>query len=202
MMSGRRSDYEGLRYYLQRALITLIKQLRAAETLAVDSEVELNGDYSGGKIIGFADLVLTNSSGQQAIVDMKWGGFKKYSEKIKNNSHLQLAIYAELLRQAKGVWPKVGYYILAEAKLITEQGHYYFPDAIKVNKVNDEATPHLWERFKQSHQWRSRQLQEGLIEVALESIEETERSVVPEDCLKAEPLNIKYNEYINLAGWR
>lgn len=202
MMLGRRSDYESLRYYLQRALTTLIRQLRSADTLIVDSEVELNGEYIGGKIIGYADLVLTNSVGQQAIVDMKWGGLKKYTDKIKNNSHLQLAIYAELLRQAKGTWPKVGYYILAEAKLITEQGHYYFPDAVRVNKGTEEAVPHLWERFKLSHQWRSRQLEDFLVEVVLESIEETDQSIVPEGCLEAEVLNPSYNDYINLAGWR
>jgi len=201
LMHGRRSDYEGLRYRLKRAIKQLLTQLKAAGIKKVQSELELKGDYPGGKILGYADLVLTNVQGKYAVVDMKWGGKKKYTEKLSENSHLQLGIYAELLRQKTGIWPEVGYYILAESKLITQHDHY-FPDAGIANKKIDESTPHLWERFKATHAWRSQLLHQGKVEVVLEGLEATEDSVTPEDGLKSEVLNSNYNDYLNLAGWR
>ena len=201
LMHGRRSDYEGLRHRLRRALKNLLVQLKSANISTVQSELELKGSYSGGEILGYADLVLTNEQGHHAIVDMKWGGKKKYTEKMTENSHLQLGIYAELLRQETGTWPDVGYYILAESKLITQHDHY-FPDASIVNKSIDESTPHLWERFKATHAWRSKLMQDGMIEVVLDGVDETVDSASPEDGLSPEVLNPNYNDYLTLAGWR
>ena len=201
LMHGRRSDYEGLRYRLRRAIKNLLIQLKSADIKTVQSELELRGHYSGGEILGYADLVLTNSQGHHAIVDMKWGGKRKYTEKLVENAHLQLGIYAELLRQKTGAWPEVGYYILAESKLITQHDHY-FPDASIVNKSIYESTPHLWERFKATHAWRSKLMQEGNVEIVLEGVDETEDSSTPEGGLKPEVLNPNYNDYLTLAGWR
>lgn len=201
LMHGRRSDYEGLRYCLRRAITTLLAQLKAAGVTKVESEMEFNGHYPGGEIMGYADLVLTNRQDKRAIVDMKWGGTKKYAVKLAENTHLQLGIYAELLRQKIGVWPDVGYYILAEAKLFAQHDDY-FPDGIKVNKKIDESTQHLWERFKTTYAWRNELLQQRKIEVVLEGIEETEDSAHPADGLKAEVLNPNYNDYLTLAGRR
>ena len=201
LMHGRRSDYEGLRYRLRRSLITLLVQLKAAGVKKVESELELNGQYPGGEILGFADLVLTNSKGKKAIVDMKWGGVKKYAEKLKNNSHLQLGIYAEVLRQKTNAWPEVGYYILAESKMFVQNDNY-FPDGITVSKKVDESTPHLWEQFKKSYLWRNKMLKKKQIEVVLEDIDETDDSVPPEDGLKPEYLNSAYNDFLTLAGQR
>ena len=201
LMQGRRSDYELLRYRLRRSLARFLVQVKAADVTAVQSELELNGEYAGGKIKGFADLVLTNAREQLAIVDMKWGGAKKYSAKLVENSHLQLAIYAELMRQKTGVWPAVGYYLLSDAKLFTQHDHY-FPDSIVVSNKVEESTPHLWEKLKKTYVWRNKLLMEGRIEVALESIEQTEQSKPPEGGLKPEYLNPNYNNYLTLAGGR
>lgn len=201
LMHGRRSDYEGLRYRLRRAIKNLLVQLKSANITTVQSELELKGSYSSGEILGYADLVLTNAQGNHAIVDMKWWGKSKYTKKMTENTHLQLGIYAELLRQQTGKWPEVGYYILAESKLITQHDHY-FPDASIVNKKIDESTPHLWERFKATHAWRSKLMQDGMIEVVLQGVDDTEDSSAPEDGLKPEVLNPNYNDYLTLAGWR
>lgn len=201
LMHGRHSDYEGLRYLLRRALTRLLAQMKSAGVTTVQSELELNGIYAGGKILGYADLVLTNRQGQQAIIDMKWGGTKKYAAKLTENTHLQLGIYAELLRQKTGAWPEVGYYVLSEARLFTQHDNY-FPDSAVVNKKIDESTPHLWEQFKSTYEWRNQLLKHGKIEVVLEAIEATHESTPPEDGLKPEFLNPNYNDYLTLAGGR
>ena len=201
LMHGRRSDYEDLRYRLGRALNALLRQLSAASVTKVESEMEFQGTYQGGNILGFADLVLTNKHGQEAIVDMKWGGASKNYKKLANNTHLQLGIYAELLRQKNGTWPQVAYYILAEGKLLTQDDDY-FPEATKVIKKTEESTPNLWERFKVSYAWRTALLDQGRIEVVVENIEATEESAFPEDGLESEILNPNYNDYLTLVGWR
>lgn len=201
LMHGRRSDYEGLRYRMRRALTRLLVQMSAAKVEVVQSELELNGHYPGGEILGFADLVLTNNKGKQAIVDMKWGGTKKYATKLTDNTHLQLGIYAELLRQKNGEWPEVGYYILAEGKLFVQQDNY-FPNGNIVNKKIDESTQHLYERFKATHAWRAELLRQGKIEVVIEGVDETDDSATPDDGLHPEFLNPNYNDYLTLAGWR
>ena len=199
LMHGRRSDYEGLRYSLRRALMQLLSQLKSAGVIRVQSESGCEGSYSGGKIQGAIDLVLTNARGQQALIDMKWAG--KSHERLAENTHLQLGIYAELTRQNTGAWPDVGYYVLSKAKLYTQHANY-FPDSNVLNKKIDESTPHLWERFKQTYEWRSELLKQGKIEVVLEGIQETEDSVPPEDGLKFELLKSDYNNYLTLAGRR
>jgi hypothetical protein len=200
-MHGRRSDLEDFRYKAKRSLSNLLTQLKAAGIVRVQSELELSGNFPGGAIHGYADLVLTSREGKQAIVDMKWGSRPKYYEKLLSNSHLQLGIYAELLRQETQAWPDVAYYILSEAKLFA-QNDYYFPNTSVVNKKIDESTAQLWERFKSTYQWRKSLLTDGAIEVVLEGLEETDESVHPETGLKPEILNQNYNEYLSLAGWR
>jgi hypothetical protein len=132
---------------------------------------------------------------------MKWGGTKKYSEKLTTNSHLQLGIYAELLRQKTGAWPDVAYYILSESKLFAQHDQY-FQSARKVIQKTEESTPHLWERFKASSAWRNELLKLRKIEVALEGLEESEDSIPPENGLQPELLNPSYNDYLSLAGRR
>ena len=199
LMDGRNADYEGLRYRLKRALFRLLAQIKAASVIAVQPEMELNGIFPGGHVHGYADLVMTNQHGQQAIIDMKWGGSKKYSQKLVENTHLQLGIYAELLRQKTGSWPETGYFILSEAKLFAQ---HYFPDSTPVVKKIDESTPQLWARFVETYAWRNELLKQRQLEVVLASSIPDEEFETPETGLKPEFLNPAYNDYLTLAGWR
>jgi hypothetical protein len=200
LMQGRRSDLEKFRYHTRRSLLGLLTHFRSAGVKRVESESEFNGIYPGGQILGYADLVTINAQGKSAIVDMKWGGTTKYSAKLAENSHLQLGIYAELFRQQTGMWPDLGYYILVESKLLTQHSNY-FPQSNTINLKSEESTPHLWERFKASYAWRNDLLKQGLVEVALKSIETTDQSTPPETGLAVETLKLDYNDYANLAGW-
>lgn len=200
LMQGRRSDLEKFRYHTRRSLLGLLAHFKSAGVKRVESERKFHGIYPGGQILGLADLVTVNAQGKSAIVDMKWGGAKKYSTKLAENNHLQLGIYAELFRQETGIWPDLGYYILVDAKLLTQHSNY-FPQSNTIIRKTQESTPQLWERFKVSYAWRRDLLGQGLVEVALDSIEATEESTPPEEALTVETLNLNYNDYVNLAGW-
>lgn len=200
LMEGRGADLATLRHRALRALTRLRTHFINADIAAVTAEQELAGHFAGGALGGSADLVLTTAQGHRAIVDMKWSGGKKYPEQLKANRHLQLAIYAELLRQDSGSWPSVAYFILEPARLLTPDDRT-FGDSERVPANLPSSTPELWRSFTEAWKWRQAQLSEGLFEVALESIEEDEDSTPPEQAMPMEYLNESYNDYLALAGW-
>ena len=200
-MRGRQSDLEGFRMNLRESIRQLRLLLTDANIVRVIPEMELTGHYAGGELHGYADLVLEKSSGEQAIVDMKWSGAKKYPEKLEENRQLQLAIYAELLRQNKGKWPDIAYYILDCGKLFALDDHY-FPTAQTVRRKTDEGTADLWLRFVETWKWRQEQITARSFEVVIEGIPDDEDSTVPPDALPVEYLPPQYNDYLALAGWK
>jgi predicted RecB family nuclease len=179
---------------------TLRQQVGRAGIVSVAAEMEVKGSFVGGLLAGSADLVMRKENGQQAIVDMKWSGAKKFPAKLKDNRHLQLAIYAELLRQMQGNWPSVAYYILDRARFVAPDD-LTFPDADAVPSSTGENTAQLWQRFLETWKWRQAQVAAGFIEVAVERIEPTDESNPSEDAMAMEYLNEAYNDYQALAGW-
>ena len=200
LMPGKGVDLEGFRNRLFRSVRILREQMAKARVLRVAPEMSLNGVFRGGELSGFADLVMNLKDGSRAVIDMKWSGSKKYPEKLQQNRHLQLAIYAELLRQGSGDWPVVAYYILDRARFFTPNDHA-FPDADVIVSDSGENTAQLWQRFLASWTWRKTQFESGLFEVALESVEGTDLSNPPNDGMDPEYLNESYNEFRALAGW-
>lgn len=203
LMPGRSADLAGFRHRLHRAMSELRRHLALANVHTATPEQTVEGHFTGGTLAGYADLVLerdSRSGADRAIVDMKWSGFKKYSQKLAKNRHLQLAIYAELLRQKAGAWPALAYFILDEARLLAPDDQM-FAQARQVKAETDETAAHLWQRFLASYAWRREQLEAGRIEVALEGIPEDEESVPPEEAIAPEYLNESYNDYLCLAGW-
>lgn len=197
---GRRADLEGFRHRLLLAMCNMRKQISEAGMLQVVPERAVSGHFAGGELAGSVDLMMENGLGERAIVDMKWSGLNKYPEKLRQNRHLQLAIYAELLRQESGCWPSVGYYILDQARLFAPDDRI-FPDADMVPPTDGENTAQLWQRFLATWRWRVAQIQAGQFEVALDSISGSEGSEPPKDAMAMETLNEAYNDYRTLAGW-
>jgi hypothetical protein len=199
-MAGRGADLESFRHQLYQAMLGLRQQLAHAGISRVAPEMELKGQFVGGELNGFADLVVQNNGGLRALVDMKWSGARKYPEKLRHNRHLQLAIYAELLRQNDGSWPAVAYYVLDRGRFFAPDNSA-FPDAEVAASQSGENTAQLWLRFIETWKWRRAQINEGEFELALESIDATHESEPPEDAMSMEYLSENYNDYLALAGW-
>lgn len=192
---------EGFRYRLHQSMRNLREQVTKAGIVQVEPERAVSGHFPGGELAGSADLVMLNGRNERAIVDMKWSGSKKFPEKLQQNRHLQLAIYAELLRQETGQWPSVAYYVLDSASFFAPDNHT-FSDAVVKPSTDGENTAQLWQRFVATWHWRVAQIQSGQFEVVLDGIAADEASAAPEDAMAMETLNIKYNDYRALAGWR
>ncbi len=200
LMPGRRGDYERLRATLERAIAELQRQFAAAGVDVVESERPLAGRFKGGELEGRADLVLHNRSGEPAIVDMKWSGGSHYQERLAESRHLQLAVYAEMLRQEGGAWPQIAYFILDASRLLTADTAF-FKEARAVQTAGAASTAALWDQFVAAWNWRRAQVDAGRIEVAVEGIEPTPESVPPSGVLDPEELRADYDDYRWLTGW-
>ncbi|EXI81773.1 MAG: Inactivated superfamily I helicase [Candidatus Accumulibacter appositus] len=204
LMPGRGADLDNFRGQLRRAMGQLRSHLAQAGVTKVEPEKALAGHFKGGKIMGVADLVLTRADDSIAIVDLKWAGGAKYPKKLATNSHLQLAIYAELLRQETGQWPHLAYFILSQARLIAPDDRY-FPDAAVIPKnkgLKNQGTPQLWARFQSTWQWRKEMQDAGQFELILSEADLKDESTPwPDDGLAPEVLNPRYNDFLALAGW-
>ncbi|CAE6723223.1 PD-(D/E)XK nuclease family protein [Candidatus Nitrotoga fabula] len=199
-MSGRKADLESFRFRLERAVKALRQHITNAKVIEVCPEEKLFGHFPGGELGGPADLLLRTSNGHTAIVDMKWGGCKKYGEKLKNNQHLQLAIYAELQRQTTGQFPSVAYFIFDDAQMLAPD-NTTFENARVVPSINGENTAQLYQRFIETWRWRASQVEGGAFEVVLTGISDHDIEELPAEGLAGEVLNVAYNEYRSLAGW-
>ena len=200
LMAGRRGDYERLRSAMERAIAEFQRQFAAAAVDSVEPERALSGTFTGGELEGVADLVVRNRSGQRAIVDMKWSGGNYHQDRLAKNRHLQLAVYAELLRQESGAWPQVSYFILEASRLVAPDPGF-FPEARVVQSGGPGSTAALWDRFVAAWIWRRSQIDAGLIEVAVPGTEPTAESVAPADALEPEELREDYDDYRWLTGW-
>jgi hypothetical protein len=198
LMPGRRTDLENLRHALRRALLELRGVLNRAGVTLVEAERQFAGHFAGGALGGKSDLVLTGPDSSFAIIDLKWGG-KSHRPKLEKNRHLQLAIYAELLRQKTGRWPALAYFLFSQATLLTRDD-LWFPGITPVPDRTGENTAQLWQRFLVTWQWRQEQIAAGQFEVVLAEGEDDE-SRPPDDGLAIEILDTRYNECLRLAGW-
>jgi hypothetical protein len=199
LMPGRRTDRENLRRTLQRSLRELRVILKASNVSQVEPERYMEGTFIGGTLTGHSDLVLTGPTTQQAIIDMKWAGEKTHKPKLEKNRHLQLAVYAVLLRQSTGAWPALGYYLVSQRKLLTRDSQW-FTGTVPVQNQTDENTAQLWQRFLVTWKWRQDQFAKGDFEVVFDESSDPQ-SLPPEDGLATEVLIKNYNDYRHLMGW-
>ena len=200
LMDGRGADLASFRHRVRRALEQLRTHFSAASVQSVICETLLEGQFAGGVLAGSADLIITKTDGHQAVVDMKWAGGKTYPDQLRANRHLQLAIYAELLRQATGSMPSVGYFILDSALLLTPDDRA-FADSECIPANPPGTTRELWQSFIETWAWRQAQIAGGVFEVALKDIEADELSAPPAGAMSMEYLKESYNPYLTLAGW-
>jgi hypothetical protein len=120
---------------------------------------------------------------------------------LKNNRHLQLAIYAEMLRQSEELWPSVAYYILDAGQLYVTDTNF-FPSAQKIFADTGEGTAHLWQRFVATWEWRQKQIEAGIFELVFDDVLADEDSQPPEDGLPIEMNEHAWKAYVYQCGCR
>ncbi|EED31271.1 hypothetical protein NOR53_2544 [gamma proteobacterium NOR5-3] len=198
---GRQAECERFITQVQESLTTLVRHLLAAAVVKVDMELWQEGVFAGGKLNGSIDVLATRSDGQEAVVDIKWGGKTYRRDALLSNSYLQLATYAQLRRNNDAQWsPALSYFIVQDAHLLS-LNHDFFPRAEIIKPKVEENSAQYWQRFEQSWKWRKAQFDQGLVEVTVSDTEPSDESVPNEDCLEIPEASDTFNDYKVLTGW-
>jgi hypothetical protein len=164
-------------------------------------ELWQEGLYAGGRLNGSIDILATRADGQEAVVDIKWGGKTYRRDALLDNSYLQLATYAQLRRNNNAKWsPALSYFIVMDSHMLS-LNHEFFPKAEILKPDSDENAAQYWQRFEQSWRWRKAQFDNGRVEVTVADTEPTDESTPDEDCLVIPEASDMFNEYRVLTGW-
>lgn len=157
---------------------SFIKIIEDNDLSVVGSEVDIMVDFEKiGKFNAKIDMVLKNPEGKYVIMDFKWtdGKDKKRAEEIENNMEMQLALYAQAVRQHFGGGDEssveaIGYFMLRQGVFITEyQG---LKKSKKVKVVQKQCTDSIFEMVKKSYEFRMSQLMGDAGESVIEEAEQ------------------------------
>lgn len=201
LMPGRQSEALDFKVQVSFALEKLIKHLKEAEIVKVTMEEKQDGLFPGGKLTGYIDLLAENKNGKEAVIDIKWGGFKYRRSTLSEDRYLQLATYAAMRKEKTGKWPALGYFIISDARMICND-EFYFPQAEFAPAESEENVAEFWQRFIHTWKWRREQIEEGLIEVTTSNTELTDDSIPPEEGMVIPESSDTYNDFAVLTGWR
>ena len=186
----------------RRSLHQLIRQLRSAKIRHIEMERREEGHFLGGNLAGFIDMCVTNDQGQEAMIDIKWGGEKYRRQSLEENTHLQLVLYAYLRQQQthQQGWPSVAYFIIDGATLLAQNDHF-FPKATIAAPHNDDNIAQIWQQMMTTWKWRREQLDKGRIEMTVSGTEPDVDSQPGEGGLVIPDTSDTFNDYAVLTGW-
>lgn len=164
LLYGREPERQNFLEKVKNAAWNLVSLLRNNGWTVVDTELPLEGFFSGMPVRGKADLVLQRND-EQAIIDLKWSGTNRRKELIRNGEDLQLVLYARLLPPPEQ-WPHTAYFILEDGKMIARNTEA-FKEAIVAGRGEDHATAcnAILQKMERTYAWRIEQLKRGMLEL-------------------------------------
>jgi hypothetical protein len=165
LMYGREPEKTAFINTLQYAAWALVSMIKSNGWTVLNTEKQIEGTFSDLNIKGKADLVLENTNGELAILDLKWRGGTRREKMIKSEEDLQLVMYAHLLTNDESI-AHTAFFIIEEGKLIARNNEA-FSEAVAVTPEGDAraTSQKIWRRMVKTYQWRIKQLQNGAVEV-------------------------------------
>lgn len=192
---GMQVDQLQFQQQMLDALDALLKALISANVENLHSEQHFEYDATLGKLVGTTDIYCELQDGRFAIIDMKWGGYNKYREELKDGHPLQLATYKHIVEAGQsGKIVDAGYFILSRAELLCNHDRV-FPTATVIPPAEPTTFDHIWQKFEKTLQWRQQQLHDGLIELTYGKAVPDGNSHAPGDALDI--LQMEDNESSN-----
>ena len=182
-----------------RDLVGMCQRWGVAEAVA-DHTPEA-APFQGGLLTGDIDLLLTGANGQQAVVDLKYGGRSGKERQLKEGRPLQLAVYSYLLSgEGRPVSP-AAFYILSNQRLLTADTGF-FGSASTIAPASGHADlGEVWAEFEEVWRWRRRQLDEGVIEVTVSGAEPDAASEPPLPNWSPPKDADNYSDHTTLTGF-
>lgn len=162
----------------------------------VATETPLTGRALGTRFAGTVDLLL-GSRRRRAIVDLKWSGETYRRRSLAEGTALQLAAYAELLRQAGHAAPTVAYLIITNQALLTTDPRLASRATALAAAVDSEGT---WAHLKAAHQRAWRAAQQGRLTAPGVGAEPPDTTVADGALTVAPPC--RFCDYAGLCGRR
>ena len=164
LMSGASVELHRFKQTCRRALGSLLGHLRNAGAVRVQTETEIKGSFAGEPFIAVLDLLVTLSTGRTVVLDLKWGWASHHRERLQAGRHLQLALYAGLVRETLGSLPiTVGYFIFQGAELIVSHEGVFGSAEVRAPK-SGITLPELYTMALATWQWRQDQWAKGTVE--------------------------------------
>jgi ATP-dependent helicase/nuclease subunit B len=140
---GREVDKEKAKNTLIMATKSLLSYFHNAGCNKIEIEKELTGNIKKQKITGRADVVIDSPF---IVLDLKRSWAKGFRDKLSKGTALQLAAYARMLKNIKGSYPELAYYILEnQTFMTTDPLHFTHADV-----VDAPDTDMIWNAIEKS----------------------------------------------------
>ncbi|PPK85936.1 hypothetical protein CLV84_2849 [Neolewinella xylanilytica] len=157
---------------MKKSAWTLVNYIQRNGWHIRGSEEKIGGELTpmGGQTVqGRADLVLErtrNGQTEAVVVDLKWRGKTVFRNLLRNGGDIQLALYAEFLRQTGSERVHTAYYILRDARMLC-RNELAFEGADTVPTEDDftviqEST---LAKIRRTYDWRWEQFAGGQLEI-------------------------------------
>ncbi len=193
--TGRGVERQQVATTLRRSLFQLLRHMREAGVVKVQSEQPIEKAFPGGMLHGNADFVLVGENGRRAVLDAKWSGERYRREELEEGRHLQLAAYSFAL--AENDWPSPAYYIVSTGNVLAPNAAF-FPRALATGTAVNDAES-IWRKLLVTRDWRLAQLARGEIEVNA-GAEPDDDSEPPEDGLDTRIEADRFDDFRWLVG--
>ena len=133
LQPGGARDMASARRRIPESLAFLARHMQARSLRVSATEADIEGELAAGlKVHGRIDMQVELPVKQPAVIDFKWSGRDKYRrEELEEGRAIQLAVYGRAVNGKRGVAP-AGYYMLAQRKLLAEQGSALATETIEV----------------------------------------------------------------------
>jgi RecB family exonuclease len=163
LLLGKQSEATALLDTAKRALWSLTQQLKAAQIIETNTNVNFKAEFIGGKLEGFVDLLIKNVKSKAAVVDLKSGRLEEKQKELQSNVQLQLAIYGFLHRQVLGEWPAASYFILNNGRMLAQNKDYFSQANSIPAKSDSSGLETCWNEFVEMWCYRRALLDQGWI---------------------------------------
>ena len=138
---GMEADREDIRNTVVRATRSLLQHLHDAKTGRISIEQNLSRSFASLQLQGRADIVLDSPF---TVIDLKRSWAKGYKKKMASGTALQIVIYGWLLKETRGIYPGLAYYILEDQTfLTTDCNHFPGGELVKTPPIEE-----VWQAFE------------------------------------------------------
>jgi ATP-dependent helicase/nuclease subunit B len=202
LLYGREPERIAFLNRVKQAAWNLIHLLRENGWQVEAVEAKLDGELTGVPFHGRADMMLKRGK-ERAILDLKWSGLTYRTGQIRNETDIQLALYARLAGDGSTL-AHTAFYIMEQPRVLA-RNNGVFKEIISLVPGSDHLEIHsrMLARIENTYRWRLDQLQDGKIEVRCAKTSEALQDFYGSqllDVLEPPREDAKFDDYRVLIG--